>query len=443
MKKLLQLFRTLLLLILFNIVGIWNIVESTPLMLLLLAVTLLHGSIFLILPQKKAASQQRRLITLSNGACVLGYGLVLALLEIPVIILLVCLGVKPLIVIISSVIAYFMIFLVNMLGMLRIAAASRQVKVSLYALLFCTWYIPVINCLILHKFYKRARSEFRFEQAKLDLDDLRAESQICRTKYPIVMVHGIFFRDWQFFNYWGRIPKALAKNGAVVSYASQQSANTIEKSAKEIAAHIENVIKSSGAEKVNIIAHSKGGLDSRYAISRLGMDKYVASLTTINSPHRGCAWVDRALTKVPKGVQNFLDRRYNSLFAKLGDSDPHFLLGVRELTQSACEKFNSEVPDMPDVRYTSIMSNMVSPRSAGFPLNVSYYLCRSATHGDNDGLVPCGSALYWEDSRVIPKTKHRGISHGDMIDLMRENIEDFDVREYYVQLVRELKEQGF
>ena len=36
----------------------------------------------------------------------------------------------------------------------------------------------------------------------------------------------------------------------------------------------------------------------------------------------------------------------------------------------------------------------------------------------------------------------RGISHGVMIDLNRENIKGFDVREFYVQLVRELKEKG-
>ena len=32
--------------------------------------------------------------------------------------------------------------------------------------------------------------------------------------------------------------------------------------------------------------------------------------------------------------------------------------------------------------------------------------------------------------------------HGDMIDLFRENISGFDVREYYVKLVQGLKEQG-
>ena len=39
--------------------------------------------------------------------------------------------------------------------------------------------------------------------------------------------------------------------------------------------------------------------------------------------------------------------------------------------------------------------------------------------------------------------KGRGISHADMIDLNRENISGFDVREFYVKLVHDLKEMGF
>lgn len=443
MRKLVQFFRAVLLLLFFNNISVVGLIGSVPVKILLIVGTLIHAIAFVIFPQKRPESKERRLIMLSNGACILGYGLALVLLEIPALMILARLGADIGKLIGSGILSYFLIFILNLIGMIRITAGSRQFKLLLYILLFMTWFIPLVNCIVLIKFYKHARSEFRFEQAKLELDDMRAENQVCRTKYPIIMVHGIFFRDWQVFNYWGRIPKALAKNGANVSYASQQSANTVEESAREIAIHIENIIKMSKAEKVNIIAHSKGGLDCRYAISRLGMDKYVASLTTINTPHRGCEWVDRVLAKAPQGLAEFLEGKYNALFTKLGDSTPHFLLGVNALTKSACEQFNREVPDMPGVKYTSIMSKMVSPVSAGFPLNVGYYLCRPECANGNDGLVSYDSALYWQDSRVVPITKHRGISHGDMIDLMRENIDGFDVREYYVQLVKELKEQGY
>ena len=44
--------------------------------------------------------------------------------------------------------------------------------------------------------------------------------------------------------------------------------------------------------KVNIIAHSLGGLDARQMLTHLGMGSRVASLTTVGTPHRGtwCIW---------------------------------------------------------------------------------------------------------------------------------------------------------
>ncbi|NBI84245.1 hypothetical protein D3Z48_19735 [Clostridiaceae bacterium] len=39
--------------------------------------------------------------------------------------------------------------------------------------------------------------------------------------------------------------------------------------------------------------------------------------------------------------------------------------------------------------------------------------------------------------------KKRGISHGDVVDLNRENIRGFDVREFYVKLAADLKRRGY
>ena len=49
----------------------------------------------------------------------------------------------------------------------------------------------------------------------------------------------------------------------------------------------------------------------------------------------------------------------------------------------------------------------------------------------------------WGDSyRFLTVEGRRGISHGDVVDLNRENIPGFDVREFYVQLVADLKARG-
>ena len=102
---------------------------------------------------------------------------------------------------------------------------------------------------------------------------------------------------------------------------------------------------------------------------------------------------------------------------------------------------NEQMPDSPDVSYRSVMSVMKCAVSAGFPLCISYLLIKKL-NGANDGLVWAESAKHGQ-FRLIDNKSIRGISHGDVIDLMRENIEGYDVREFYTGLVAELKTQGF
>ena len=79
--------------------------------------------------------------------------------------------------------------------------------------------------------------------------------------------------------------------------------------------------------------------------------------------------------------------------------------------------------------------------SAGFPLNLGYMMNRKDGTG-NDGLVVKESALRGKNTLMINHKGRRGLSHGDMIDLFRENIDGFDVREFYVDIVKDLKERG-
>lgn len=345
--------------------------------------------------------------------------------------------------ILNFIVATFLTLLTILNGLIRILSSSRQIKVIWYILLLMLWFIPIVNLIIFYKFCRIAKREYMFELAKFDLNDSRKGSDICNTKYPVMLVHGIFFRDWQIFNYWGRIPNELIKNGAKIYYGSQQSATSIVKSAEELKEQILKAIEDSGYEKINIIAHSKGGLDARYAISCLGMDKYVASLTTINTPHMGCAFVDFILHKVSKKIIQFISKRYNTVFKKLGDINPDFYSGLCDLTVEKCTAFNEEVLDKETILYQCVMSKMKSPFSAGFPLNIGYLFAKHFG-GDNDGLVTINSAKYGEREllEIVTVKGRRGVSHGDMIDLMRENIKGFDVREFYVHLVKNLKENN-
>ncbi|MGN0419741.1 MAG: triacylglycerol lipase [Acetatifactor sp.] len=305
----------------------------------------------------------------------------------------------------------------------------------------CGW-IPIVHLFMLGKIIRVTSEEVRTEQAKNDLNAARASEKICATRYPILFVHGVFFRDFEHLNYWGRIPGELEKNGAVCYYGNHNSAAAVKDSAVELRERIREIVEKTGCERVNIIAHSKGGLDSRCAISLEGMGPYVASLTTINTPHRGCEFADYLLSKIPKAQQQMVARTYNAAAAKLGDINPDFLAAVYDLTHAKCMERNEQVQDSPLVYYQSFGSKLTKAVSGRFPLNFTHPLVKYFD-GANDGLVGEASFPWGDHYQFLTNTKKRGISHADMIDLNRENIPGFDVREFYVQLVADLKKKGF
>ena len=334
------------------------------------------------------------------------------------------------------------LFVVTANGFFRILLTSTRLRIVMRVLLICLWWCPVVNLILFWRACKLVKAEYRFDLAKQELNDLRQENEVCKTKYPIVLVHGIFFRDWQLVNYWGRIPKELVRNGADLHYGGQQSAAAVAQSAAELKATVAKVLAETGANKVNIIAHSKGGLDSRYAISRLGLAPYVASLTTINTPHRGCIFAQELMDKLPASLLHWLEKKYNAVFHTLGDAAPDFLAGVTDLRADVCARFNQETPDAEGVLYQSVMSTMKKAASAPPPLNVTYLLVKKYDKEPNDGLVSRSSAEWGTFLGNLTAPHKRGISHGDIIDLMREDIDGFDVREFYVGLVKDLKARG-
>ena len=222
----------------------------------------------------------------------------------------------------------------------------------------------------------------------------------------------------------------------------QQSAAAVEDSGRELADRIRQILAETGCEKVNIIAHSKGGLDSRAAIAHAGCAPCVASLTTINTPHRGCIFAEYLLKKIPAAARQKIADTYNAALKRLGDEAPDFLAAVTDLTASACEARNAATPDAPGVFYQSVMSYCRKAQHGKFPLNMTYPIVKHFD-GLNDGLVAVDSAKWGDQFTLLEPRGHRGISHGDVVDLNRENIPGFDVREFYVSLVADLKNRGF
>ena len=325
-------------------------------------------------------------------------------------------------------------------GTLRIFFASRRLGIVRRIVMLLTWWIPVVNLVVLLYACRLVYEEYDFERERAALRALRVDSDLCATRYPLLLVHGIGFRDLRYFNYWGRIPRELKRNGAVIYYGNQEALGTIAYNAEDIRKRILQIREETGAEKVNIIAHSKGGLDARCAITTLGMSPYVASLTTMNTPHRGCRFVDYAC-RLPEGFYRFVAGCFDRTFARFGDKAPDFYTATHQFATEASVRFNENTPDMPGVYYQSYTSKMRNPFSH-LLLSIPYCLIRPL-EGENDGLVSVESAKWGEFRGVFSNQRLRGISHGDIIDLTRQDYRSFDVLETYVRIVAELKEKGF
>ena len=328
------------------------------------------------------------------------------------------------------------------LGILCVYCTSLQLGLKTRVLGVICGLVPIANLLALFVILRTLRDEIDTEYQKEQRNLARKSRQVCKTKYPLLLVHGVFFRDYKHFHYWGRIPAELKANGACIFVGDHESAHPVAQSAAELAERIKTIVRETGCEKVNIIAHSKGGLDCRYALSELGVAPYVASLTTVNTPHRGCLFADHYLGIVSDELKQNVSRVYNAAMRALGDQSPDFLAAVSDLTHRACEERNQQLKDPEGVFCQSIGSVVNRSASGKFPLNVTSALIKPYD-GVNDGLVGENSFAWGESYRLIKSDGNRGVSHADMIDLFRENHPEFDVREYFVELVHELKEKGF
>ncbi len=165
-------------------------------------------------------------------------------------------------------------------------------------------------------------------------------------RHPVVLAHGVLGFDKVQLGgaraeYFRGVAERLRELGAEVYPVKVSPSAGIAVRAEQLAA----AVRSIDAKKVNIIAHSMGGLDARYAISRLGLAAKVASLTTLGTPHRGTPIADLG-TKLSDRIG------LGRMVGALGIPVEAFY----DLTTLRMEAFNREVPDHPKVVYGSFVA---------------------------------------------------------------------------------------
>jgi triacylglycerol lipase len=127
-----------------------------------------------------------------------------------------------------------------------------------------------------------------------------AHATYTQTKFPIVLVHGIFgFDNIGPVEYFYGIPTALRKDGARVYLVQVSAANSHEVRGEQLLTQVKQIIAATGAGKVNIIGHSQGSPTARYVASVA--PQLVASVTSVNGVNKGSAIADIVLKVAPPG----------------------------------------------------------------------------------------------------------------------------------------------
>jgi triacylglycerol lipase len=219
----------------------------------------------------------------------------------------------------------------------------------------------------------------------------------------IVLVHGILgFRVKFGIEYFRSVAEHFREKGLKVFPPILDPTKGIEYRGGQLRDQI-NAAFGNGtldpASRTHIIAHSMGGLDSRWMLSPANPNKIqaaVRSLTTISTPHRGSPIADlidhpESLSPFPHlpfgSIQNPLQPILNALGISLD--------GLRDLTAQSCQTFSAKYADDPAVAYFSVAGSGRGhfPETAGAFLLLHRYI--SAQTGQaNDGAVAVGSAQW-------------------------------------------------
>jgi triacylglycerol lipase len=172
-----------------------------------------------------------------------------------------------------------------------------------------------------------------------------------------------------------------------------------------------SLVRELPGQRVNVIAHSMGGLDARYAISRLGLADRVASLVTIGSPHHGTPLAELPLSRATARLLR--------------------IAALRDLGPRALQRFNREVPDVAGIAYCSVVA--ASDLAHTNPLLWPTHAYLSNRSGSNDGIVPAASQRW---GRVLREIR---ADHWAQVGWSLR----FDAAALYEEILRELVGLGF
>lgn len=215
--------------------------------------------------------------------------------------------------------------------------------------------------------------------------------------------------------------------------------DTILGRAAQWEARLEYILEETKAEKVCLVAHSMGGLDARYLISRRGFHRHVHALVTVATPHHGSALAQFVLEQ-PERLRLWAADLVNWMGAAvLDDATADVLTALRELTpEHVTQHFNAATPDHPDVRYWSYAGQ--AGKGTALPINPFLRLFNTvlfAREGPNDGFVSVQSAQWGSYLGVV------GADHTQQVGLPLPLRSAFSAATFYADVACMLAREGF
>jgi len=237
-------------------------------------------------------------------------------------------------------------------------------------------------------------------------------------RYPILLCHGMG-GDKPFLKYFRTVPEDLESAGIKVRQTDVWRYGSVYKRASLLENQVRATLDHLGVKKLNLIAHSMGGLDARYFIANMGGHEYVESLVTIGTPHRGSAYCDWC-------IQNVVAPSKVDLWGK---HLPWEIGAWNNLTTHYLrDDFNPKTRDVDGVSYYSI-AGVMTPTLIN-PLTFSYNKLHPI-EGANDGLVSVHSAMWGTFLGTVP------LDHKEQIGWSL-----IDPRPFFRRIANHLAEQG-
>jgi len=266
------------------------------------------------------------------------------------------------------------------------------------------------------------------------------QPDIIQVKYPIFLCHG--------FGALGSLmkpsplhdPCMLMREHGIIAFAPNVVPYaSIETRAKNWVRLIKKVCKDYGFEKVNVVAHSMGGLDMRYALSHLGIAENVASLTTVATPHHGTFLADLILKTpeiITEKLSDVVDWFGNSVYP---NEKSQVLSSVEQLCRSFIEeKFNPNTPDLKGFPYFSYSAAV--GKGTDFSINPVFMFQNMQIFGKeeiNDSFVSVQSAQWGEHLGTVP------LSHMNQINVQVSKENKPKYYDFWTGVVKELRDKGF